>query len=677
MSDPKVRFKRSSVPGKIPNETQVPLGEIALNTYDGKVFASKNVGIGTTVFTVNPWNVGTGTDSYDINFTAGNVGVGSTIPTSKLSVVGDGHFSGVVTASSFNGYQTLLGTASSATKTFTVTVANKTANHRYFGSGSSQGYFIDGAESPFITLLPGKTYRFDQADGSNSSHPLRFYLEANRTTQYTTNVTTNGTAGSAGAYTEITIVDTTPIVLHYQCSNHAGMGNAVSNAANFIDTPYQITARSGINATGVVTATTFVGALTGNVTGTATTATNLADAANITTGTINSARLSGTYDINVSFASTAGIATVAQGLTGTPNIVVGVVTATSFVKSGGTSSQFLKADGSVDTSTYLTSYSETDTLNSVTGRGNSTTNGISVGVLTATSGNFSGIITSSGANVSGVVTASSFSGSGSQLTGIVTSLTAGTGISINQSTGNVTITATGGSGSGGGFFVQNSAGIHTLGNVGVGTTNPTAVVSSANTSVLAAGIVTAYKFYGDGSSLTGIVVNANASVAIGTTAPSSPTAGDMWYNSNLGRTFIYYNDGDSSQWVDSAPFNIPQASTLTPGRTDTNFTATAGQTTFSVSYTVGYIDVYLNGVRLTGTEYVANNGTSVILAEGAAAGDIISVLELRTGIGATGATGPEATKSLTIGTRAGAYTQNAVGAGITIALRSGVGTASF
>jgi len=82
----------------------------------------------------------------------------------------------------------------------------------------------------------------------------------------------------------------------------------------------------------------------------------------------------------------------------------------SLVKSGGTSSQFLKADGSVDSSTYLTSYTETDTLNSVTGRGNSTANDISVGVLTATSGNFSSIITSSGAVISGVITASSFSG---------------------------------------------------------------------------------------------------------------------------------------------------------------------------------------------------------------------------------------------------------------------------
>ena len=68
-------------------------------------------------------------------------------------------------------------------------------------------------------------------------------------------------------------------------------------------------------------------------------------------------------------------------------ISVGVVTASSFVKSGGTSSQFLKADGSVDSSAYLTSYTETDTLNSITNRGNSTSNGISVGVVTATTVN--------------------------------------------------------------------------------------------------------------------------------------------------------------------------------------------------------------------------------------------------------------------------------------------------
>ena len=88
MADPKVRFKRSSVQGKIPNATQVPLGEIAINTYDGKIFSSKNVGVGTTVYTVNPWDVGVGTNAYDISFTAGKVGIGTTNPPDSLSVSG-------------------------------------------------------------------------------------------------------------------------------------------------------------------------------------------------------------------------------------------------------------------------------------------------------------------------------------------------------------------------------------------------------------------------------------------------------------------------------------------------------------------------------------------------------------------------------------------------------------
>jgi len=71
--------------------------------------------------------------------------------------------------------------------------------------------------------------------------------------------------------------------------------------------------------------------------------------------------------------------------------VVGIVTATSFVKSGGTSSQFLKADGSVDSSTYLTT--ESDTLSTVTSRGNTTTNSISIGNITVSDINSSGIST--------------------------------------------------------------------------------------------------------------------------------------------------------------------------------------------------------------------------------------------------------------------------------------------
>ena len=65
-------------------------------------------------------------------------------------------------------------------------------NHRYNGSGSSSGYFIDGSESPILTLLPGKTYRFTN-DNKREVIPSSLYLESDKTTEYTANVTTTGT----------------------------------------------------------------------------------------------------------------------------------------------------------------------------------------------------------------------------------------------------------------------------------------------------------------------------------------------------------------------------------------------------------------------------------------------------------------------------------------------------
>jgi hypothetical protein len=69
--------------------------------------------------------------------------------------------------------------------------------------------------------------------------------------------------------------------------------------------------------------------------------------------------------------------------------------------------------------------------------------------------------------------------------------------------------------------------------------------------------------------------------------------------------------------------------TTTAYRTVTEFTATAGQTTFSVpSYTVGFIDVYRNGVLLGSADYTASNGVSVVLANGATAGDLVEVISM-------------------------------------------------
>jgi hypothetical protein len=118
-----------------------------------------------------------------------------------------------------------------------VTVASKTTNHIYEGTGSGNGYKIDGIEAPFIKLEPGNTYRFNQDDSSNSGHPLLFYLDAAKNNQYTTGVTTSGTPGSATAYTQIVVSDSTPQRLYYQCSVHAYMGNMTqTSSTSFADT---------------------------------------------------------------------------------------------------------------------------------------------------------------------------------------------------------------------------------------------------------------------------------------------------------------------------------------------------------------------------------------------------------------------------------------------------------
>ena len=122
---------------------------------------------------------------------------------------------------------------SSSPVTIAVTVASKTAAHPYNGDGSSSAYFLDGLESPAIMLNgaddvtsdSGYYYKFDQADSSNSGHPLLFYLDAAKNTAYTTGVTSSGTPGNASAYTRIDIDSDTPKVIYYQCSSHAYMGN--------------------------------------------------------------------------------------------------------------------------------------------------------------------------------------------------------------------------------------------------------------------------------------------------------------------------------------------------------------------------------------------------------------------------------------------------------------------
>lgn len=64
--------------------------------------------------------------------------------------------------------------------------------------------------------------------------------------------------------------------------------------------------------------------------------------------------------------------------------------------------------------------------------------------------------------------------------------------------------------------------------------------------------------------------------------------------------------------------------------TRTDFIATAGQTTFNVAYTPGFLQVYQNGVLLQTSDYTATNTTSVVLAVGANVNDEISIVTWNT-----------------------------------------------
>ena len=73
----------------------------------------------------------------------------------------------------------------------------------------------------------------------------------------------------------------------------------------------------------------------------------------------------------------------------------------------------------------------------------------------------------------------------------------------------------------------------------------------------------------------------------------------------------------------------------------TEFVATSNQTTFTISYAVGSILVFLNGILLdNGVDYTATNGTSIVLTNGAAADDVLTVDKGDYTFTATSATAP-------------------------------------
>lgn len=493
------RLKRSAVSGKRPTLSDLQTGELALNTNDGYLFAEKDtggVGIGQTVTLLTPWieNLG-GLSIYYEN----SVGVGTTTPTSALTVLG----------------------LTSTTDLFVTGVST------FVGVGTfSSNVFIDNQ------LFVGGI----NINGGSS-------LGDDLTTRHL-----NATGFTTVASLEVSGPTSTQ---HLDVSGIATVGSSVTISSAGINLSGIVTSAGGFNigiqsggtnvTTGVITALNFVGAgnsFTYNV-GTKTVDINIgggqwtyADTSNTTESSIF--RVNGNVGL--------GTTNPTSKLTVDGDVLItGVATATTFIGNlTGTATTATKVQ------THLNTGSETDyfIMMGDTASGDNDVrldSGLKYHTLTNV------LTVNSNINATGVVTATTFNG---QINAGVSTLGISQATNLNVSG---VVTATGG--------LQ-----------GIG-------IQSAGTSITT-GIITTLNFTG---------------TAVSTITDSS------------GIVEINVKAGEFS-------------------KTTSNFTATAGQTTFNVNYTPNYIDVFLNGVRLTAAEYTATNGTSVILSEGANVDDIIDIV---------------------------------------------------
>ena len=222
MSTPIIRFKRSSVPGKKPSVSQLPLGELALNTSDGQIFIARevaglgtdivSVGSGVTFFRNNVEFAGISTFSSifagDINLTGfitatafvgdgsqltglqpvgaagtwniGSVGIGTVksvgIGTDdanasyKLYVVGDVGVTGIVSATSYEGSgSNLTGIVTSIIAGDNINVSGSTGQVTITGLANTANVVADSLQVSGITTLGVVSATSYEGDGSQLS----------------------------------------------------------------------------------------------------------------------------------------------------------------------------------------------------------------------------------------------------------------------------------------------------------------------------------------------------------------------------------------------------------------------------------------------------------------------------------------------------------------------------
>ena len=180
--------------------------------------------------------------------------------------------------------------------------------------------------------------------------------------------------------------------------------------------------------------------------------------------------------------------------------------------------------------------------------------------------------------------------------------------------------------------------------IGVTTFSDNVHIGSGITMYAATGIVSATKLYGDGSNITGINAGALLSASSGTqrlvltglttgAMLNASTDGDLTFNATnnllsvpslaIDGGFISAGSttGADGQYLKSTGVGVTWASFPTLRTTQTN-TAIAGQTVFTFAHNTSFLDVFVNGVKLTSSEYTSN-GTIITLNTPAFAGEIV------------------------------------------------------
>ncbi len=121
-------------------------------------------------------------------------------------------------------------------------------------------------------------------------------------------------------------------------------------------------------------------------------------------------------------------------------------------------------------------------------------------------------------------------------------------------------------------------------------------------------------------------------VGLGTYSSANTLTRTTVYSSSNSGSAVTFSTGTKNVMLTvpaSRMLQLNASGSVTPATNTysrTSFTATANQTTFTVTYAVANIQVYLNGILLATSDYTATNGTSVVLGTGAGVGNTVDVI---------------------------------------------------